>query len=72
MNKFFQFAGSHALGIYLVHKIILDVFNDVLGIKWNFTNVVFSIPLLTVCVFILSGLVSIILSKIPIIKKILL
>ena len=72
MNKFFQFAGSHTLGIYLVHKIILDLFNDVFGIRWNFINVVLSIPLLTVCVFILSGLASIILSKIPIIKKILL
>lgn len=72
ITKGFIYVSKHSLGVYLIHKIVIDVFNNMLRMKWDFTNIFFSLPLLSVCIFGISALASIILSKIPLLRKVLL
>lgn len=68
--KVCRIISKYSLGIYLIHGIVIDVFNEIIGIRWDFINTAFSLPLLCLCIFIISGLASMALSKIPIIRKV--
>lgn len=57
------------LGIYLVHVLVLNVFSDLLGVDSYTLHPVLGIPLLSLVVFALSLLVTVILLRIPIMKK---
>lgn len=67
--KICQTISRHSLGVYLIHKIIIDLFNEVLHVRWDFGSVFISIPLLSVCIFIISVLLTVVLSKMPFIKR---
>ncbi|MGN0522567.1 MAG: acyltransferase [Eubacterium sp.] len=57
-----------SFGIYLVHMIVLDVFNH-----FGFSSVSFNgwinVPVLSACVFVCSYLIILIISKIPVLNK---
>ena len=57
------------LGIYLVHVLVLNVFSDLLGVDSYTLHPVLGIPLLSLVVFALALLVTVILLRIPIMKK---
>lgn len=59
---------KHTFGIYLVHIVFLDIIKEHINII-NFSPVI-AIPLLTALIYICSLVTCIIISKIPIIKKI--
>lgn len=69
-TKVCRIISKYTLGIYLIHGIMIDVFNEIIHIRWDFVNTAFSLPFLCLCIFIISGLASMALSKIPIIKKV--
>jgi len=55
-------------GMYLVHDFLITFFTKVLGFTAVSFMPVFAVPLLTICVFICSYLVSYLFSKIPVLK----
>jgi surface polysaccharide O-acyltransferase-like enzyme len=68
MRRFFALAGAAALGIYLVHMIVLEVFaNGVLG--FTLGALVFhpalAVPLSALVVFLLSFAVTLLIQRIP-------
>jgi surface polysaccharide O-acyltransferase-like enzyme len=58
-----------SFGIYLVHAFMITFVNNCFGLRWDTFNPIISVPLICVMVFILSYIVSLIISKIPILKK---
>jgi surface polysaccharide O-acyltransferase-like enzyme len=61
--------GKCSFGIYLVHAFMITFVNNYFGINWNTYNPIISVPVICVLVFIVSYAVTLIISKIPIIKK---
>ena len=56
-------------GIYLVHILIKSIANDFFGLNSSICNAMISIPCLSILIFIFSGIISWILSKIPIVNR---
>jgi surface polysaccharide O-acyltransferase-like enzyme len=58
-----------SFGIYLIHAFMITFVNVYFGIYWNTFNPIISVPIICILVFLLSYIVSLIISKIPILKK---
>jgi surface polysaccharide O-acyltransferase-like enzyme len=58
-----------SFGIYLIHLFMIRFVNIYFKIKWDTFNPVISVPLICAAAFLLSYSVSLILSKIPLLKK---
>ncbi|MDA3047165.1 acyltransferase [Campylobacter sp. JMF_08 NE1] len=59
-----------SFGIYLIHAAIRDIFIIKLQITNTTLNPIIMIPLLSLAVFVISALLAFILSKIPILRKV--
>ena len=68
-NKFLVYISKHTFGIYLVHVLIIDILDDILHFNTLSINPIISIPFITIATFIISLFISIILKKIPLLKK---
>ena len=62
------FVGGHTFGIYLIHALFRDLLQRV-GADTLFMNTFIAIPLLSVLIFVLSGVSSVVIKKIPVIGK---
>ena len=56
-------------GIYLIHILIRSIANDFFGLNSSICNAMISIPCLSILIFIVSGILTWILSKIPIVNR---
>ncbi|MDA3049044.1 acyltransferase [Campylobacter sp. JMF_02 ED1] len=65
-----SFLSSISFGIYLLHFIVLHLIVFRLGIDALTLNPIIMVPLLSVSVFIISAFLAFILSKIPILRKV--
>ncbi|MBR0242642.1 acyltransferase family protein [Candidatus Saccharibacteria bacterium] len=63
------FLSKCSLGVYLIHMLILNVLSIVFHIDTLSFNPIFSVPIIAICIFTLSYIVSIIMNKIPFVKK---
>ena len=68
-NKVFKNVAKCCFGIYLVHVLVLEKGESILGINALSFNPILSVPLITISVFLIALLISEILNKIPILKK---
>ena len=69
-EKIIVFVSNLTFGVYLVHPLILELMQN-RNIHANMINPILGVPLIIVITFIMSLLLSWILSKIPFIKKLL-
>lgn len=67
-GKTLGFLAGTVLGIYLLHPLAIILFNRI-GFKTSLCTPILSIPLLTVCTVVLSGLISAVLLRIPLLKR---
>lgn len=67
-GKTLGFLAGTVFGVYLLHPLAITLFESI-GIKTSLCTPLFSIPLLTVCTVILSGMVSAVLLRIPLLKR---
>lgn len=63
--KIIAFIAKHSFGIYLVHMLVFKL----LPLKLNSFNVLLSVPVITVLVFVISLAITFIIGKIPVLKK---
>lgn len=68
MGKALSFGASVTLGIYLLHPLAILFFNKI-GFTPAVGSPLFTIPLLVLCVVLLCGGVSVIILKIPVLRK---
>lgn len=68
-NKVLQYLSTLCLGIYLSHFVILYKLDSIWNINIMSFNPIISVPSISALVFAISLLVSVIISKIPILKK---
>ena len=57
-------------GAYLVHLLVMLTLEKITSVNTLSFNAVFSVPLITTCVFIISYIIVFLISKIPILKNI--
>lgn len=73
MNSRFQtalsFISKRCFGIYLVHYLVLEKFQQVLGWHSSTWNPLWNVPILSLAIFGVCLLISSIISKIPVLKK---
>lgn len=69
-KKALHFGADRVLGIYLLHPLVINLLASA-GLDTALCSPALSIPLMTGSVFLMSGLLSWCLSKIPVIKKLL-
>lgn len=67
-GKTLAFLASPVFGIYLLHPLAIMLLTGI-GLKTSLCTPVLSIPLVTVCTVVLSGLLSALLLRIPFLKK---
>lgn len=67
--KIITHAGKCSFGIYLVHDFMIRFVINYFGITWNTYNPIISVPIICILVFLLSYIVTLIISRIPILKK---
>ncbi len=60
---------KYSFGIYLIHPLILEYMNNNLSINPRKFYSVLSIPAITIVVFVFAYIASVILNRIPIVKK---
>ena len=60
---------KYSFGVYLVHVMVLVALNKVFHINTLSFNPIFSVPIITVLIFIVSYIISAIINNIPILKK---
>ncbi|GMO56679.1 MAG: acyltransferase family protein [Treponemataceae bacterium] len=68
-NKIITNMGKCSFGIYLIHVFMITFVNSFFGICWYTFNPIISVPIICVLVFLLSYLVTFIISKVPILKR---
>ncbi|GMO11234.1 MAG: hypothetical protein Ta2A_19390 [Treponemataceae bacterium] len=68
-NKIITNMGKCSFGIYLIHVFMITFVNSFFGIYWYTFNPIISVPIICVLVFLLSYLVTLIISKVPILKR---
>lgn len=68
-NNIINYMSKISFGIYLIHIIPLWELEQKMGITSSFINLIISVPLLSIGIFIVSAIISTIINKIPIIKK---
>lgn len=67
-EKMLTFLASTVFGVYLLHPLAILLLSYI-GIKTSLCTPLLSIPLLTVCTAALSGLAAALLSKIPVLRR---
>lgn len=60
---------KHSFGIYLVHYLVLKVLNSVFKLNSRSGDPVLCVVGLTILIFVISYVISVILNKIPVLKK---
>ena len=68
--KFISYLSSLSFGVYLIHYAVLDTFVRKIGLTTLMLDPVIMIPLLSILVFAVSALLAFIISKIPILRKV--
>ncbi len=58
-----------SFGVYLIHEMMISVFNRLLNFNVYSLNAWISIPLLSLSIFTVSTIISAIINKIPLLKK---
>lgn len=69
-HKFLISVSKLSLGIYIVHPLMMTIVFDLWGINSASLNPIFFIPVFAFLIFLLSYLVVYVISKIPVMKKI--
>lgn len=69
-GKFILSLSKLTFGIYLIHIVVLDIFTKKLSITPITLDPIIMVPLLSLAVFVISALLAFILSKIPILRKV--
>lgn len=67
-KKLISGISKYVFGVYLIHVLVLSAFTRYIFDVF-FIHPILSVPLISLCVFIISALLSIILNKIPIVRK---
>lgn len=70
INNAVAFIVNKTFGIYLVRVIVLRVLYRVFDISAFSFNPLFSIPLVAICIFLISAVFIYVLQKIPFLKRI--
>ena len=60
---------SYCFGVYLIHPLIIEQIDNLFGINTLSFNTLFSVIIMSICVFILSMMVSLLLNSIPLFRK---
>lgn len=68
INQIIFFFSKISFGVYLVHALIIECCSK-LGITTSIYSPILSVPIISLTVFVCSCLVSVLLHKIPVIKK---
>ncbi|MCM1183405.1 MAG: acyltransferase family protein [Roseburia sp.] len=68
VGKALRFGADRVLGIYLLHPLVVNLFRAA-GFDASICSPILSIPLVTAAVFLVSGLISTVFSKIPVIGR---
>lgn len=69
INKGISYIAQRCFGIYLVHVLLIKILKEQMGINTMTFNALLSVPVITILVFSTGLILSIILNKIPYIKK---
>ena len=69
LNAFVQKLSKYSFGAYLIHALVIEQFNKLLGFNTLLFNPVFSVICISVVVFVVSFGASALLNQIPIVKK---
>ena len=67
-NKILRLLADNSLGVFIIHQLVIKFF-DKAGLLDIEINVLISIPILTFSVYLISFLLSSLISRIPIIKE---
>jgi surface polysaccharide O-acyltransferase-like enzyme len=70
LHDFIRWLASGAFGIYLIHVLIIEVLQNVLHLDSLIGDALWSIPLVSGTVFVLSFLIVRLLQKIPVLRQI--
>ncbi len=62
-KKLILFLSNHSFGIYLIHILTLKFLSKI-GINWQFTNPIISIPIITIACIVISSLIIFLLRKV--------
>lgn len=68
-NRFIKYLSVSCYGVYLVHPFVMESIDKYLGVNTLSFNTVLSVPILSLIIFLLSMLISMILNRIPKINK---
>ena len=69
MEKAAVWIGSRSLGIYLVHRAVLDWLEHYRGLTVASYMSILSVPLISILVFITAMVITAVLKKIPLIRN---
>ncbi len=69
INSFMRILSKYSFGAYLVHALIIDALDKLMGLNTLTFNPILSVIVITVIVAIVSFAISALLNQIPIIKK---
>ena len=59
-----------SLGVYVIHPLIISIIYDLWGVHSSSFNPLYFIPVFAIIVFVVSYLLSFVLSKIPFVRKV--
>jgi surface polysaccharide O-acyltransferase-like enzyme len=67
-EKIISRVSKYTFGIYLIHALVIQIF-DIIGLNILIITPILSIPIISIMVFIVSEIGTIIINKIPVINK---
>lgn len=68
-SSIIQSISNKTFGIYLVHVLVINVIFHIFDIKIDIISQIISIPIFSIAVFVISFLITFLISKIPVLKK---
>ncbi|MBR0414062.1 MAG: acyltransferase family protein [Clostridia bacterium] len=69
LQVFFQKVSKYCFGVFLIHMLLLHIAYDLFGNVIRSTSAVITFPLLFIAVTLVSFIVSVVLNKLPFLKK---
>lgn len=70
IGRMIKFISDNSLGLYLVHGMLVDFIMFRLGVaNWDGALVLFTIPIITVGVYVVSVLIAWLIGKVPVVGK---
>ena len=69
MEKFILKLSKYSFGMYMVHAMVIEQLNKILGLNTLTINPLFSVPIIGIIVFVISGGISYVFNHIPKLKK---